>query len=224
MTAYQDNVRVMVTEAMTDPVQEQLSACLDNELAEAELDLLLKRLGRDPQLGEPLGRYAVIREALRDDRPARASDDFAARVSAAIAAEQVVPRRVGRVAAGNMKWLRPAAGMAIAAGVAAIAVITVQPRIQAPEQVADTPAVATPSAVPVQTGNGDSYIVPTMKATTAFIPPTRLTNYVVAHSEYATPLGRRMVLNGVLAEDDTLADEAAEPASDSLVDVSIQQP
>jgi hypothetical protein len=46
-----------------------------------------------------------------------------------------------------------------------------------------------------------SYIVPQREAT-AIIPATRLTNYVVAHSEYATPLGRRTVLNGVLAEEE----------------------
>lgn len=210
---------------MTDPVQEQLSACLDNELPEAELDLLLKRLERDPQLGEPMGRYAVIREALRDDRPARASSDFASRVCAAIAAEQVVPRQPARVAANSLKWLRPAVGMAIAAGVAAVAVVTVQPRIEEPQtqQIAEAQApTALPEVPAVQ--SDDRYIVPTIKTSTAFIPATRLTNYVVAHSEYATPLGRRMVLNGVLAEDDTLDDETAAPASDSPVDISIQQP
>jgi sigma-E factor negative regulatory protein RseA len=211
---------------MTDPVQEQLSACLDNELPEAELDLLLKRLERDPQLGEPMGRYAVIREALRDERPARASADFASRVSAAIAAEQAVSRRPARVAANSLKWLRPAVGMAIAAGVAAVAVVTVQPRMEEPQSQQFADAQPTTTAVPevpaVQ--SDDRYIVPTIKASTAFIPATRLTNYVVAHSEYATPLGRRMVLNGVLAEDDTLTDETAGPASDSPVDISIQQP
>jgi sigma-E factor negative regulatory protein RseA len=204
---------------MTDPVQEQLSACLDNELREAELDLLLKRMARDSQLSESIGRYALVREALRDERPVRASADFAARVSAAIAAEQAIPRRAARLPGNGLKWLRPAAGMAIAAGVAAIAVVTVQPRIEAPEQVAE--ALPTPSTVPMTASNGGaSYIVPTAKSTTAFIPATRLTNYVVAHSEYATPLGRRMVLNGVLAEDETLSDEAAN--ADPSTDVSVQ--
>lgn len=204
---------------MTDPVQEQLSACLDNELPEAELDLLLKRLERDPQLGAPMGRYAVIREALRDHRPAVASADFSARVSAVIAAEQVRPRE--GPSRNSLRWLRPAAGMGIAAGVAAIAVMTVQPRVEAPQQLAGAESAPAASAVPVEADETASYIVPTLKATTAFIPATRLTNYVVAHSEYATPLGRRMVLNGVLAEDDTLTEEAAEATA---VDVSIQQP
>jgi hypothetical protein len=46
--------------------------------------------------------------------------------------------------------------------------------------------------------------VPTPGTTSqsAFVPATRLTNYVVAHSEYSSPLARRSVLTGVLAEDD----------------------
>jgi negative regulator of sigma E activity len=49
----------------------------------------------------------------------------------------------------------------------------------------------------------DSYTVPEPGSTSrsAFIPATRLTNYVVAHSEYSSPLGRRSVLTGVLADD-----------------------
>ena len=63
---------------MTDAVNEQLSACLDGELPPAELDLLLKRLERNPELREAIGRYTVIGEALRHSRPAVASRSFAA--------------------------------------------------------------------------------------------------------------------------------------------------
>ena len=44
--------------------------------------------------------------------------------------------------------------------------------------------------------------MPTNTTQSAFVPATRLTNYVVAHSEYSSPLARRSVLTGVLAEDD----------------------
>jgi hypothetical protein len=53
------------------------------------------------------------------------------------------------------------------------------------------------------------------------VPATRLTNYVVAHSEYSSPLARRSVLTGVLAEDDgdpdvaTDAQESESPPSAS---------
>jgi hypothetical protein len=63
-----------------------------------------------------------------------------------------------------------------------------------------------------------SYVVPTSTSSSAFIPATRLTNYVVAHSEYSSPLGRRSVLTGVLADDEEL--EAEQQAEDP-VEVSI---
>jgi len=50
--------------------------------------------------------------------------------------------------------------------------------------------------------------VPTNTSQSAFVPATRLTNYVVAHSEYSSPLARRSVLTGVLAEDDSDPDVA----------------
>jgi len=71
----------------------------------------------------------------------------------------------------------------------------------------------------------DRYVVPTMPSTSsAFIPATRLTNYVVAHSEYSSPLGRRSVLSGVLAEgeaellNESVVEDAAGFSQDSLLD------
>jgi sigma-E factor negative regulatory protein RseA len=63
-----------------------------------------------------------------------------------------------------------------------------------------------------------SYTVPTNVDTTAgttFIPAARLTNYVVAHSEYSSPLGRRTVLSGVLSDDQ-------EPDSDAAADADTE--
>ena len=68
---------------MTDAIKEQLSACLDGELPAAELDLLLKRVERDPGLRDSIGRYALIGEALRNDRPVVAKG-LAAKVAAAL--------------------------------------------------------------------------------------------------------------------------------------------
>src|SRR5512138_2947635 len=72
---------------MTDALNEQLSACLDGELPPAELDLLLKRVGREAELRAAIGRYSLIGEAMRAERPAVASRDFASKVMAAVAAE-----------------------------------------------------------------------------------------------------------------------------------------
>lgn len=218
---------------MTDPVKEQLSACLDGELPEGELDLLLKQLARDPQLRQAMGSYARIGEVMRAERAVTASAGFAAKVSAAIAAEpqsesQSVIARPPKVAAVALQWLRPAVGIAIAAGVAAVAVFSIQPNATSSSpQVAQT-AEPGATALPTSTLDNPSYIVPTNTASTAFIPATRLTNYVVAHSEYSSPLGRRTVLSGVLSDENGQEESPAEGdvaingVNDGAIDVSVE--
>jgi sigma-E factor negative regulatory protein RseA len=208
---------------MTDALNEQLSACLDGELPPAELDLLLKRVGREAELRAAIGRYSLIGEAMRAERPAVASRDFASKVMAAVATEPAsvqapapVTRpnvvqtpatpRPSKVSPAALRYLRPAAGMAIAASVAAVAVFVMQPigepdvvPVNAPLVAANDQPVANEAVIATDTQS--SYVVPTSTSQSAFIPATRLTNYVVAHSEYSSQLGRRSVLSGVLADD-----------------------
>lgn len=200
---------------MTDTVKEQLSACLDGELSEGELDLLLRRLERDPHLRRSIGNYALAGEALRTQRPISASCGFATRVSAAVAAEPDSSRKSGlsslrlsssRMSPAALRWLRPASGVAIAAGVAAVAVVSLRPTAIQPQRVAVNQTV--PAATADLTAAA-SYTVPTNPGSTAFVPAARLTNYVVAHSEYSSPLGRRTVLSGVLSDDESEQDDAA---------------
>jgi sigma-E factor negative regulatory protein RseA len=198
-------------EHMTDPVNEQLSACLDGELPAAELDLLLKRLERNPELRESLGRYTAIGEALRNTKPVVASRSFADNVMAAIDQEPAVARRAVRLSPRLVRSLRPVAGIGVAATVAALAIFSVQRAGVAPGPVAaNEPTVAPTTIVAQNADDAASYIVPTSTSQPAFVPATRLTNYVVAHSEYSSPLARRSVLTGVLAEDDGDPDVATE--------------
>jgi sigma-E factor negative regulatory protein RseA len=203
---------------MTDALNEQLSACLDGELPPAELDLLLKRVGREAELRAAIGRYSLIGEALRE-RPAVASRDFAGNVMAALAQEPALVRP-SRISAATLRYLRPAAGMAIAAGVAAVAVLSLQPVDQPDLDGAAAPMLAATQSANESTAAVDSdssYVVPTSTSNPAFIPGTRLTNYVVAHSEYSSPLGRRSVQIGVLADDTQTEIEDTE----SPVEISI---
>lgn len=195
---------------MTDPVKEQLSACLDGELPESELDLLLRQVGRDQPLRNTLGRYALIGETLRSQGAMAAPVDFAAKISAAIAAEPALAqeRPATRVAAAPARWLKPVAGFAVAAGVAAVAILTLRQPEQAPANyVADAAQV-----VPEPSTDAASYIVPASTDSSNFVPAARLTNYVVAHSEYSSPLGRRSVLSGVLAGEEADASDPDAPA------------
>jgi sigma-E factor negative regulatory protein RseA len=226
---------------MTDALNEQLSACLDGELPPAELDLLLKRVGREAELRAAIGRYALIGEAMRAERPAVASRDFASKVMTGVAAEPAPatqPNHVSRppqkaspapaIAAGasrispaTLRYLRPAAGMAIAAGVAAVAVLSLQPAGESDVGGAGTALIAAnePAVSPVVDAES-SYVVPTSTTSSAFVPATRLTNYVVAHSEYSSPLGRRSVLSGVLADDEDVILEREEDEPEVQISVS----
>jgi sigma-E factor negative regulatory protein RseA len=188
---------------MVDSVSEQLSACLDGELPDRELALLLKRVDKDRELGEAVGRYALISEVLRSGKTIPASKDFAAGVMARIGSDKAIPGSRHRVSPALLQRLRPVAGIAIAASVAALAIFSVQRSGMLPSEVivADDRELVDGGSFVASTEATDRYVVPTMPSTSsAFVPAARLTNYVVAHSEYSSPLGRRSVLSGVLTE------------------------
>jgi sigma-E factor negative regulatory protein RseA len=201
---------------MTDSVKEQLSACLDGELSRQDLLFLAKRLGHDSESRATLSRYALAAEALRTGKPVALSANFADRVMERIQAEgaagdegavpeaalvqQALPSSTQRAP----RFLKPVAGFAIAASVAAVALFSVQRAglFESAPEVADTAAFSAP-VVAANVDSVDRYVVPQSQSSAtapAFIPATRLTNYVVAHSEYSSPLGRQRVVSGMLAE------------------------
>lgn len=131
-----------------DPTsREDLSALMDGELAAEPTRFLLRRLDHDPELSATWSRWHLIRACLSEDATRmsapKADSDFAARVAAAIHADQTPqPRR---------HWARYVGGGAIAASVAVAALMLNAPnsRIDAPAPVArqvspaPSPAVAT---------------------------------------------------------------------------------
>jgi len=189
---------------MTDPVKEQLSACLDGQLPEAELDLLVKQVQRDPRLQQSIARYGLISEVLRTGTSPMPSPGFAARISQAIAAEatdhpqQAAPPAIPRREAP--RWVRPVGGAAIAAGVAAVAIMVLQPQINPQPQGNAIPEMAA-TGLGETVNDNDSYTVP--PSTSAAVPAADLAKYVMAHSEYAGPLGRRAVWSSVLGDDES---------------------
>lgn len=207
---------------MSDPVNEQLSAYLDGELAGVETDLLVKRIARDAELRACLGRYALVSELVKGDQAVAASRAFAAKVMSALDEEPALAASRFVLSPVWARRLRPAAGMAVAAGVAAVAVVAVQNGGTGPERIAGAEIAAAP-AVATAVDPEPSYTVPSTTQTSAFVPAARLTNYVVAHSEYSSPLGRRTVLSGVLAEDDGPLGEDPDAATPA-VDVQVTHP
>jgi sigma-E factor negative regulatory protein RseA len=199
---------------MSEQIREQVSAFLDGELPNSETELLLKRLTRDGELRESFGRYALIGEAVRGPSFSLMTKGFAGRVNLAIDGEPI-PATGHAPQTRGPRWWRPFAGAAVAAGVAAIAVVALQQRADAPtlrSGVTLTAQNAAPaqSAVLAPGGAGVqapreaiSYTVPaTAPAAPAAIPAARLTNYVFAHSKYSIGLAQRGVLADMLIEAD----------------------
>jgi len=199
---------------MSEQIREQVSAFLDGELPNSETELLLKRLTRDPELRESFGRFALIGEAVRGASSGALSRSFTSRVNQAIDGEPVVqtPAHGARV----KHWWRPVAGVAVAAGVATVAIVALQQRAIAPglhlaasaaPQIRQT-LTAAQSSPPVGGAatprEALSYTVPASSSEPAAIAPARLTNYVFAHSKYSSGLAQRGVLADLLIDDDGL--------------------
>jgi sigma-E factor negative regulatory protein RseA len=185
---------------MTDQIREQMSALLDGELARDEVGLLVRRMSRDAELKRAFGIYVTAGECLRAPGGPLASAGFAARVSAAIDAEEgaaavpvAEPPADVRVA---HRWRRPMAAAAVAASAALAAVLLVRPDGTNPNVFAarsGAPAMAPVLALPV---GGAS---PTPAAN------QRLAGYLMAHGQYASPIGRRNVWSNALAADPGIA-------------------
>lgn len=104
---------------MNESDEELLSALMDGELSAGEQMRALARLQAEPALRRRWARYHAVRAALTTGA-GRMSFDFAERVGHARAREPGVPAP-GRVRGTVGTWLRPAAGLAIAASVALVA-------------------------------------------------------------------------------------------------------
>jgi sigma-E factor negative regulatory protein RseA len=180
---------------MTDQIREQISALLDGELAKDELGLLVRRMERDADLRRAFGNYVLIGEALRAPGSITASRGFAARVEAAL--DVAPPARVEAAdplqRQRQWRWAKPAIASAVAASVAVAGVLLLRLDSRVDEPVADaTDRVESATFVDVPQSSAAS---PTLEQS------QRLAGYLVAHSQFSSPLGRRAVLMNVLAED-----------------------
>ena len=180
-----------------------MSAFLDDELPDEEADLLLRRLQGDADLRSAAGRFLLIGQALRGER---LPGDLAGRVAAALGAETTY--EAGAAPAARNRWLRPAAGAAVAATVAVVALMGLDDNREAtgPEAVtADVPEQATPAVGAEEDSGGYAYTVPVDAAVTVRpvnAVPARLTNYMISHGERAGTLMRNGMHSRIVTQPD----------------------
>jgi len=200
---------------MNEELDSQLSAMFDDELSHAECELLARRLSRDADLKARWGRYAVIAAAIRAEHGVRLHAQVAQRVSAVVVAE---PALVAAAPARGLqlRWWRPAAGAAVAAGVAAVSILWLRSQAPVSGAAAPTPPPVAVNTVPESTApqagkstlavnktttpaGSDSYLVPPApRGPVEVVPATELANYVVAHSMFTPPVARGNLLSAFM--------------------------
>ena len=179
---------------MTEKLRESLSAIMDNEADELELQRVLKHIGEDAELRKTWVRYNVRRAAVSGQEICDLHMDISARVASAIAGEAASPSLRQRLA-------RPLASFAVAASVAATVVIGGQQLAQISNS--DDPygsqaiaaggastvgLVNSLGATPVQASYGNQAVPVLQPATrTAYkeLARQRLNMYMQEHAEHA---------------------------------------
>jgi len=126
----------MNDQKLSSHLTETLSALMDNQISELELQRILKATSEDAGLKATWDRYHLARAALKKDLIQVAPLDFAARVSASIAAEEkldthhskdkVTILSSGSAVASLSDWWSNIGRVAVAASVACAVILGVQ--------------------------------------------------------------------------------------------------
>jgi sigma-E factor negative regulatory protein RseA len=167
---------------MTEQERQRLSALMDAEMSHPDISGELQKLARNSSSHETWQRYHLIGDAMRQELGPVVDVGLSAAISKRLESEPVVFAPAATRRNGG-KWFRPAAGVAIAASVAALA-ITVAPRL------IDTD-MASQSINPVaqvQSTTERRYVADDGTRWELLYKPqveSRLNSYLVNHQEYA---------------------------------------
>lgn len=174
--------------APVDLAASQLSALVDGELADAEMNLVLRRLSRDGDAQGRWERYHLISDALQGHLPAALDADFATRLRQAIDQERLPQPAIRSLPA----WYKPVTGFALAASVVLTALVGLQLTQPDAGLTPDNPV----AAVPASTTPLPAQVVVLNPSAGGVSEPTeaRLNTYLVNHNGYAS----RSSVNGML--------------------------
>lgn len=116
---------------MIDEPRQRLSALQDDELAPAQVPVLLDALAADPELRERWERYTLIGQAIRGEAIDPNARALADRVRDALSTEPTIlcPRRLERA---SHRWTGRYVGLALAASVLLVAVLATPAFLGAP--------------------------------------------------------------------------------------------
>jgi negative regulator of sigma E activity len=175
-------------------IEEQLSAFLDGELPESELQLLVRRLEKDPAYRETLARYSLMGSILRKDPVVQSSTVFRERLMLAVSSSGAVDSAQGDEAiAGsaprNSGWQNFSAVAAVLVGVAVLGVYQNYPG-QEGRRVSAGQLPTEPNAAQSYVRSDTRVASPVLRRQ---VNPERMTSYLVSHGEFSRSLQGTMV-------------------------------
>ena len=189
-------------EVMNEAIRMQISAFVDGELPDNESELLLRRLCQDAAMRSQVAAYLAIGRALRGDEEPAGMATLRTRIGEALGEEVVQSPAVNEEKPA--RFLRPIAGVGIAASVAMVALIG----LRQVEPVGEIEPGTLEDLSAVAIDGGPSYTEPPVVDTLSDRPSDMLTQYYLRHGQQSPNLGSRLV--GLEVRQDRLVDDDAE--------------
>jgi negative regulator of sigma E activity len=172
----------------------QVSAFVDGELPENEAELLVRRLSQDAVLRQQVAEYLAIGRIMRGEYNVQGSNALRERIAAELDERPLQEEADVVPARARARYVRPLAGVAIAASVAMVAIFGLRQNVSVDVEPAAVVAVEEGVTVPV---DGDEEMQQLMQMHNASSP--------VLYSRYSSVQ--------ILAEE--VVDETAEEASEA---------
>jgi sigma-E factor negative regulatory protein RseA len=172
---------------MNKEALEHLSSLMDGEINRDTGRFLIRRLGSDGEMRATWARYHVVRDCLRHQEGSVLGSSFSDRVRQALEQED-------SIAAGPKfaaRWLKPVAGVAIAASVALMAIVTVGPGPGAVNETAVDSLAGSQAESFVSPNSALSPVPVTQQASTAGLSSDRerMNSYLLRHYQVAGSTG-----------------------------------
>jgi sigma-E factor negative regulatory protein RseA len=191
---------------MSEPINEQISQFIDDEMSPEHSEFFLRRLQRDEEARSQYMRYQLIGAAVRGEYSSASASDLGRRLEQALDNE-TAPR------APAVKWPRLVSGAGIAASVAVVAVFGLRVVNLSPDE---------PSAGAGIRGSGSqvglpSYVVPANSPDSRPLirAPGEVTGiqFLMHHAGYTSGVSRTIMQSSMIAAQEV--DPAVEPVPES---------